>query len=290
MPKCGTTDLFDKLMWHPQLTEQSHKKATDSQKEYFYWSRLRIGRQGWFLAKPRKGPKQLFSQFLAGTGSEKVKNNKEARIVDGTPSLLWDLRGWETRYPGLDEPPYHNADLIHAVAPDAKILAMVRNPTERLYSEYLYFGRGGTPQKFHLEVVVELRKFNSCLEKKTLKNCCYSSDHGLKLRVALGVYVCFISDFLDVFGGNLLTVSLNEYHLHPIETLTKIFNHIGVTKPNLEDLGNFIENSKTSNVNTIAKLSIGNMLNETAKLLDEFYSPYNSELSKLLGDTKFLFR
>ena len=295
MPKCGTTDLFDKLMWHPQLTEQSHRpKATDSQKEYFYWSRLRIGRPEWFQAKP-KGPvhKQLFSQFLAGTGSEKVKNNKETRIVDGTPSLLWDLRGWETRYPGLDEPPYNNADLIYAVTPESKILALVRNPTERLYSEYLYFstaGRDRTPQQFHLEVVVELKKFNSCLEKKTLKNCCYSSEHSLRLRIALGVYVCFISDFLDVFGGNLLTITLNEYYSHPIETLTNIFYHIGVTKPNLEDLENFIKNSKTSNVNKIEKLRIGDMLNETKKLLDEFYSPYNSKLSKLLGDTKFLFR
>ena len=297
MPKCGTTDLFDKLMWHPELTTQAHHPDGGSEKERFYWTRRRVGRPISWLARPRvPPPKEPFSEFLLRTGAMKVKNNKELRIVDGTPALLWDLEGWETRYPGLEEAPYSNADLIHAVTPDAKILAILRNPVDRLYSEYLYFWKGGkmraevrSPQTFHLDVLRESRKFNQCLESKSLKYCCYSSYHSLRLRIALGVYICYIRDFLEVFGENLLVLTMNEYHSHTTETLVNIFNHIGVSKPNLVDLRNFIVTSKTINTNSDLKESIGEMLDETRDLLKEFYDPYNSELAALLGDSKYLF-
>ena len=300
MPKCGTTDLFDKLMWHPELTTQSHHPTDGSsiQKEYHYWTRARVGWPKNFLSFPRvMPPKTPFSEFLAGTGAEKVRYNDKMRILDGTPSLLWDLGGWETRYPGLEEAPYSNADLIHAVTPDAKILAILRNPVDRLYSEYLYFWKTSrmrktesrSPQSFHRDASRELRKFNGCLESKPLKHCCYSSDRSFRLRIALGVYVCYVRDFLEVFGGNLFVTTMNEYHSYPTETLIKIFNHIGVSKPNLEELDKFLVTSKTAKMNSDLKDSVGEMLDETRDLLNEFYGPFNSELAKLLNDSKFLF-
>ncbi|XP_063677328.1 carbohydrate sulfotransferase 15-like [Bolinopsis microptera] len=298
MPKCGTTDLFQKLMWHPELTTQSHHTDGGSEKETVYWTRKRVGRPGSFMANPRvPPPKQPFSEFLHGTGAERVKSYKDRRIVDGTPSLLWDLGGWETRYPGLDEPPYSNADLIHAVTPDAKILAILRNPTDRLYSEYLYFWKGSkmrnevrSPQTFHMDVRRETRKFNRCLESNSLRNCCYSSGYSLRLRVALGVYICYIRDFLEVFGDNFLVVTMEEYHLYPTETLNNIFYHIGVSEPKLEDLHSFLESSKTYNVNSNVKEEVGDMLPETKDLLDTFYAPYNFALAELLADSRLLFR
>ena len=297
MPKCGTTDLFQKLMVHPELTTQSHHSNGGPEKETFYWTRRRVGRPVSFTANPRvPPPKTLFSEFLLGTGAEKVKNSKEVMIVDGTPSLLWDLGGWETRYPGLDEPPYSNADLIHAVTPDAKILAILRNPTERLYSEYLYFWKGvrmvseeRTPQTFHTTVRREIKRFNKCVGSKSLRHCCYSSDHSVRLRIALGVYVCYIRDFLEVFGNNLIVETMNEYHSYPVETLDNIFYRIGVSKPNVDDLRNFIKNSKIYNVNTDVKEDVGEMLDETKELLNGFYKPYNSELATILKDSKYLF-
>ena len=295
MPKCGTTDLYDKLMWHPELSRQAHRmKETATQKEFFYWTRSRIGRPENFLAHP-KTPlfKFPFEAFLAGTGAEKVKDKKELRILDGTPSLLWDLRDWEKRYPGLEEPPYSNADLIHAVTPDAKILAILRNPVDRLYSEYIYFwsgvGNDRSPIKFHSEVVTEINKFKLCLVRKSFRHCCYSSDHSLRLRIALGVYVCYVRDFLEVFGDNFLAITTHEYHAYPIETLNAIFNHIGVSEPNLLELNLFIESSKTNNVNSEVKERVGEMLGETRELLKKFYEPYNSELAALLQDSKYLF-
>lgn len=303
MPKCGTTDLFDKLMWHPELTSQSHHlldikvNARRTEKEYHYWTRGRICRPKNFLLNPRvPPPKTPFSEFLNGSGAERVKSYKDRRIVDGTPSLLWDLGGWETRYPGLDEPPYSNADLIHAVTPYAKILAILRNPTDRLYSEYIYFWKGSkmrnevrSPQTFHMDVRRETTKFNRCLESNSLRNCCYSSGYSLRLRVALGVYICYIRDFLEVFGDNFLVLTINEYHSNPINTLTKIFDHIGIYKPNTEEWQLRIETSETLNENGDTKEEVGEMLDETRELLNQFYGPHNSELAVFLKDSQYLF-
>ena len=297
MPKCGTTDLFDKLMWHPELTLQDHTDDRSLDKEFHYWTRLRVRRPVNFLMNPKIMPPKLdFSGFLAGTGAERVKHNRTLRIVDGTPSLLWDLGGWETRYPGLDEPPYSNGDLIHAVTPDAKILAILRNPIDRLYSEYLYVWRMvkmreevRTPETFHLDVLRETRKFDRCLETKSLRNCCYSSEHSLRIRVALGVYVCYISDFLKAFGNNLLVITLDEYHSYPDVTLNKIFNHIGVHELDSEYLKSKIQSSETLNESSSVKDVVGEMLNETRQLLAKFYAPYNAMLDNLLKDSKFRF-
>ena len=296
MPKCGTTDLYDKLMWHPQLTTQAHRKdPTANQKEFFYWTRGRLARPESHVYTPReKLSVYPFSTFLAGTGSEKVRANKEVRIVDGTPCLLWDLRGWEDRYGrGLEEPPYSNADLIHSVTPEAKILVIVREPVERLYSEYIYFwsgyGNDRNPTKFDREARDEVSKFNRCLEKWSLRRCCYSSDFSLRLRLALGIYVCYVRDFYELFGDRLLVVTMSEYHDYPVETVMTIFKHIGVSEVNSADLKHFIETSRAVNTNTDRKKRVGEMLDETKEFLKAFYAPYNSQLATLLKDDKYLF-
>ena len=82
---------------------------------------------------------------------------------------------------------------------------------------------------------------------------------------------------------------MNEYHSRPVETLVNIFDHIGVSKPNVQELRYFVENSSTINVNKVVREDFGEMLNETRELLQNFYEPYNSELAEFLGDEKYLF-
>ncbi len=54
---------------------------------------------------------------------------------DGSPSTLWGNHNWR-KYFDFDAckyqgPPYVLADVIHTVLPQAKILVMLRNPTDR---------------------------------------------------------------------------------------------------------------------------------------------------------------
>ena len=53
--------------------------------------------------------------------------------VDGSPSYLWNYDGW-WRIPanqGLSEPRVVQAHTIKALVPKAKVIAILRDPTER---------------------------------------------------------------------------------------------------------------------------------------------------------------
>ena len=49
--------------------------------------------------------------------------------MDGSVSMFW-----ETNYGGISTP-----ELVAAVQPGARFILMVRNPADRLYSDYIYF-------------------------------------------------------------------------------------------------------------------------------------------------------
>lgn len=298
MPKCGSTDLYDKIVWHPEITQPTHwallKKKVPSEKEFPYWARMRLGRQRSYFNK-HIGPKMRFSTFLAGTGAEKLHSNKELRIIDGAPCLFFDIEGWEERYPGYEDPPYTNADLIHTVTPDAKVVVIFRNPTERLLSNYVFHHKNSnakdiTPQTFHSEVQKEIENFHICLKSRPLRHCCFSDKHSQKLRIAVGIYICFATDWAQLFKENFLAITLKEYYSDTVGTMLKVYNHIGLHEPDVADLTEFIDKSRTKNSNTANKEVFGQMLEKTRELLNNFYEPYNIDLADYLGDSKFLFK
>ena len=176
MPKCGTTELYSKLVAHPDIYQPPCSKLVAHPdlyqplcgKENHFWTRSRVGRP--ILRRLRKLPirKAMFEDFTLRMGSGELEGKKEKVLIDGTPSLLWDTLDWETRYPGYTNPPYNNAQLIHAVAPDSKIVVIVRDPVERLYSDYLYFNNDRkheirTPQSFDIATKTELDRMSACL-------------------------------------------------------------------------------------------------------------------------------
>ena len=290
IPKCGTTDMFDKLTWHPQIATPGYGK------EHTYWNRRRLGRPSGFI-KHDAEEKQSFQDFLKAFDVDKLEDVHNSMFLDGTPSLLWDLVGWETRYPQYSEPPYTNADLLHSVTPDAKIIVMLRDPVKRLVSDYVYFEAGRsreekmmqTPLSFHDDVYFEMDRFGKCLKEDSLLNCCHSSENSVTLRLHLGVYVCYISEWKRLFRDKLLVLTLEEYSKDPMVTLTRVFKFLDVDKPDTGELEKFIIQSKTRNSNDKGQGNFGKPMDATVKLLRDFYEPYNNNLALLLNDSKFYF-
>jgi N-acetylgalactosamine 4-sulfate 6-O-sulfotransferase len=58
--------------------------------------------------------------------------------VDGTPAYLWDYDGWENirGNKGLEEPRYILAHAIRKLVPEAKIIVILRQPSERQASPF----------------------------------------------------------------------------------------------------------------------------------------------------------
>ena len=285
MPKCGSTELFRKLVWHAEL-------SSPRTKENHYWARKRLGKPGNHLHfdSSELNSKELFSNFVKKFRTENLEES--SILVDGTQSLLWDLMGWETRYPWANQPPYSNADLIHEVTPNAKILVIVRDPVQRLYSDYLYFSKTRDNRTFYSfgeDVRIEVVRFNACLQDRDLRACCYDSKNNPKVRLNLGIYICFIRDWKERFKDNLLVVRLEDYAASPATTLLRIFDFLEVQSPNQNELDVFIESSNPANTRHKGDIEKGDMTEETFRLLNDFYRTYNTELSHYLGDSKFLY-
>ena len=103
---------------------------------------------------------------------------------------------------GFDAPPniLHPAYIISKVQPGAKFVAILRNPTDRLYSDWEFFNKAHDREKFHGLVVAALNDFNKCLslvgqmrlflvagsqkESKTLsKNSAHEKKMSLRLEI-----------------------------------------------------------------------------------------------------------
>ena len=213
--------------------------------------------------------------------------------MDGSQSLLWNLAWWQDRYPNKSTAPYNNAQLIRTVTPAAKILAILRDPADRLYSDYLYFhnnNEGVSPEKFHVEVEQEIERFERCLARDSLRDCCYSSDNSVTIRLHIGIYFCYIRDWVEVFEDNIYIVTLEEYMVDQAQVLRNIFTFLEVVQPEDGSLNEFLSTSKVSNSRKKSDVQIGPMLNKTLELLKKFYDPYNAMLASLVEDEKYLFR
>ena len=57
---------------------------------------------------------------------------------------------------GFKSPPLylHPAYIIHKVQPSARLVALIRDPTERLYSDWQFFNKKSDKKEFH-ELVKE---------------------------------------------------------------------------------------------------------------------------------------
>lgn len=96
---------------------------------------------------------------------------------EASASTMWDNQVWSYLHEDGEEaePPFLAQDFIHTVQPGAKIIIMLRDPVERLYSDYLYFTTANkSAEDFHLKVVESVQLFQSCLSERTLRSCAYS--------------------------------------------------------------------------------------------------------------------
>ncbi|KAK2143826.1 hypothetical protein LSH36_810g01048 [Paralvinella palmiformis] len=142
--KSGTTDFINMLLRHPQL----HGPLV---KEPMYWNRRRypngvqVG-NGTYIGRGTKIEHFPFNSYLAllDYSAHLLNTTNDGRlhlIGDSSSYLFWEDNGWPSHpgNKGLTVPGYTTAMALHTAQPDAKLIVLLRNPTERasLYSEHL---------------------------------------------------------------------------------------------------------------------------------------------------------
>ena len=106
MPKCGTTDLYQRIVQHPQV-------IAPASKEPHWWSKRRnqVG-----------GPTFLDYLFLFSMPAKMIRKNNHMVTGDGSASTMF--------YKSNDT--ISTAELLSLVLPQAKLLVILRNPVDRL--------------------------------------------------------------------------------------------------------------------------------------------------------------
>ncbi|XP_029525171.1 carbohydrate sulfotransferase 15-like isoform X1 [Oncorhynchus nerka] len=234
-PKCGTTDLFHRLLLHPEV------KFT-TMKEPHWWTRKRFGiihlKDGLLERFPVEDYLDLFElaayHIQEGILGNTSVDHSQQHIITGeaSASTMWDNQAWSYlyNYRADGEPPFLAQDFIHAVQPNAKIIVMLRDPVERLYSDYLYFNMANkSVEDFDLRVSESLQLFEACLAENSVRSCVYNTSlsNAMTVRLNLGLYSVFLLDWLTVFHRDqILVLQLEDYAANLRLTIRKVFDFL----------------------------------------------------------------
>ncbi|KAM4704104.1 carbohydrate sulfotransferase 15 [Rhinophrynus dorsalis] len=308
-PKCGTTDLYDRLRLHPRVQFSVIK-------EPHWWTRKRFGivrlMEPFHTPFPLEDYLDLFdlaAQEIQGHhssdhGREDVKTDPSDQgredvktdpllIGEASASTMWDNNAWTYVYDNLTntEPPHLIQDFIHAFQPHAKFIVMLRDPVERLYSDYLYFAIANkSAEDFHDKVNESLQMFESCLQNSSLRSCAYNTTFSniVPVRLQVGLYVVYLWDWLSVYNmEQFLILRLEDHAANVAQSMKLVYTFLDLG-PLSDQQEASITHNPASNSRRPEDCSLGPMFPHTRQLLRDFYRPYNQKLAQILSDNSYL--
>ena len=209
-----------------------------------------------------------------------------------------ELDDWKNLPPGFQE--YLVPHLLHALLPSARFVLLVRDPIDRLYSDYYYFykehdiGRSSgrpSPESFHFDCLEKVQQLSDCFEEHSSFGLClwtpsyrYYNDDAC--RVELSLYILFLRVWMESSG-----YSASQFHIRPTSpgdnSATKWkslleFLDITSTPDAVNKMLSFPQTLHSSSQHPP-------MLNKTRALLRDFFQPFNQALAAYLNNTEFLF-
>ncbi|KAK7480774.1 hypothetical protein BaRGS_00027940, partial [Batillaria attramentaria] len=267
-PKAGSTDLFKRITQHPEVVSPTAKETR-------WFDRARTLERG-----------TNYHRLVTGE-CERVEG-------DGSPSYFFDNRNWSL-IPGNErctEPRVTVASHIHHLYPKAKIIFILRNPVDRLYSSYLYNHAKYGPvssQTFDMYVREAIKVYNDCFARFSMRHCANNATvfGQAKVMLIVSLYSVFVQDWLTLFPREqILVVTTEKYNAYMEENLKKIFEFLELGPLSAIHLQRIAQHGPYNKGQHYSKA--GPMLPSTRALLEDFYRPYNQQLAHLLNNPDFL--
>ncbi|XP_046573278.1 carbohydrate sulfotransferase 15-like [Haliotis rubra] len=279
--KCGTTDLFSKLLKHPHALPTLLKETQ-------WVSRVRTDR---FCSRLN-----TYVDYFQKSANRITREKRHKAIIgEATPSYLSVNRFWNLLpgNEGCSEPCVTNADIIHHLNPKTRIIIILRNPTDRLYSYYFHVKRlrkeSAHQREFHQLVIQEVAEYQDCLKTSTPRLCAYNDTFTSfkKTDLRRGIYSIFVKDWMKIYPADqILILRFEDYKNKVEEHLQQIFSFLDLMPLSQKKLKS-IATSAVKNRRKTSSRKIGDMWPVTRNVLDRFYKPYNGQLSSLLQNERF---
>ena len=303
--KAGSTDFWYRLTQHAHIHSGKYK-------ELRWWSMGRKSSEnhmGSYLGLFDKDTQNIIS-------TNELQSN--GIIGDFSPQYSWD----NDMYPvdpanSKDNPISLNPHRIAKLLPKAKIIFLLRNPTDLIFSDYKFFGQGNkTTEDFDNQITNAISWWNACLKRHKDTTCAYGSPSGLPAlqkpscdladtnktmkclqrvwepsspatdRLRIAIYEIHLREWFNVFDSKqILIVPFSDYTYDPVRYITyNVLPFLGVrnyTANEIENQIKFFQKFGRFNMN-LAHQNL-KMLPETKYNLDMFFDGYNKALISLLG-------
>ena len=189
------------------------------------------------------------------------------------------------------------ADVLAALQPELRLIAILRNPVDRMYSAFYYYGHyakryGATPDGFHEYATAQLAAFKQCDAPLRSRHDCAMEGYGHAEQLAKGLYAMFLPDFFAAFPREQLLVLRSEAYGDDVAGgLRAAMAHVGLAMPDPEVWSRMVEGKRSNSWQGNGGSrggDAGDMRDDTRALLNDFYRPYNEELATLLEDDGYL--
>jgi hypothetical protein len=197
-PRCGTTTLFDTLSRHPSVIPPASKEVA-------YFNVLLSRGLPWYRSNfptvwQRAAARRRTGAFATG---------------DATPTYLF--------HP-------HVARRIREAVPDARLIALLRDPVQRAYSHYHWaVGMGYELLSFEEAVEREEERTRGELERMLSDESYLSFPRNYLSYLAMGVYVDQLAAWREVFPEDrFLVLSTGELQREPARVLRRTLEFLGL--------------------------------------------------------------
>ncbi|GFO41966.1 carbohydrate sulfotransferase 15 [Plakobranchus ocellatus] len=301
--KSGTTDLWYRLAQHPHMVRP---KAVMG-KETHWWSWRRFGYDIWVKNREIRHFDWYLQHF--DDPSKKIEQNvlpdgygiRHHFITgEGSPTVFWDFTGW-THIPQNSGKAAAEAlltpECIKHLTPDAKFLVIIRNPTDRLYSDYLFLDQFKSQHNlsvegFNQDVRRSLAMLTGCFTERSESDCLLDKQLHMTIpvRVIVGLYDYFLERWLRVFpADHILVLRSEDYSRNVQYHVAEVFKFLGLETLPDGEMERIARLPRVFEKSANAK-KLGPMMKETRNLLDNFYQRYNEKLAKRLNSSVFLWQ
>ena len=313
-PKCGSTYMYCLLRRISYLAYLSGRRA-EIEKEPRMWVSTGPDSNHQYPHQLNDLTHYLYN-FMPAVDT--VLKSQHSLAIDASPNLLFQWPRYRPREF------MENYCLLPAVLPQIlpnnKYIVVMREPASMLYSAFWFScvtlnvtltrqQQVDAPNVFHMEVVEAIETFQWCTEHYPTDKCIDDAFHSMKLRLLetqvqnssarsclrlrfeTGFYYNYIRRWLAIVPRTqflfLTTEELNRSP--PYKDIVEFLgiDEFGVSSGPTNDDMKCETNKSKFNYRSDPALW---MRNDTKKLLNDFFAPFNEKLANLLGDNKFLWK